>query len=34
VENLSPSVWYFAMTSLNSRGVESERSGTASKTIG
>ena len=34
VDNLSPAVWYFAMTSLNSRGVESERSGTASKTIG
>ncbi|MEX2343354.1 MAG: putative Ig domain-containing protein [Steroidobacteraceae bacterium] len=33
VENLSPAKWYFSMTSVNSRGIESLRSGTASKTI-
>jgi hypothetical protein len=34
IENLSPAVYYFAMTSLNSEGVESERSATLKKTIG
>jgi len=33
IENLSPARWYFSMTTLNSHGVESERSATASKTI-
>jgi hypothetical protein len=33
VENLPPAVWHFAMTSVNSRGVESNRSSTVSKTI-
>ena len=33
VENLSPARWYFSMTTLNSRGVESGRSATASKTV-
>jgi hypothetical protein len=33
VDNLSPAKWYFSMTSVNSNGVESDRSGTASKTI-
>jgi hypothetical protein len=34
IENLSPAVYYFAMTSLNSQGTESERSATLKKTIG
>lgn len=34
IENLSPSVYYFAMTSFNSQGVESERSATLKKSIG
>lgn len=33
VENLSPANWYFSMTSLNARGVESARSSTATKTV-
>ena len=33
VENLPPAIWHFAMTSVNSRGVESNRSPTVSKTI-
>jgi hypothetical protein len=33
VENLTQARWYFEMTSVNSSGVESERSETASKTI-
>ena len=33
IENLSPATWYFAMTSINSTGVESARSATGSKTI-
>jgi hypothetical protein len=33
VDNLPPAVWHFAMTSVNSRGVESNRSPTVSKTI-
>jgi len=34
VEDLSPAKWHFAMTAVNSRGVESKRSATVSKTIG
>lgn len=34
VENLTPAKWHFAMTSVNSQGVESTRSATVSKTIG
>jgi hypothetical protein len=34
IENLSQARWFFTMTSVNSRGVESSRSATASKTIG
>lgn len=34
IENLSPTVYYFAMTSFNSEGVESERSATLMKTVG
>lgn len=34
IENLSPDVYYFAMTSFNSDGVESERSATLKKSIG
>jgi hypothetical protein len=34
VENLSPANWHFAMSSVNSQGVESTRSATVSKTIG
>lgn len=34
VENLSPSTWYFAVKSVNTKGVESSLSGVASKTIG
>ena len=33
VENLAPAQWHFAMTSVNSSGVESGRSPTVSKTI-
>jgi hypothetical protein len=33
VENLAPSNWHFAMTSVNADGVESRRSPTVSKTI-
>jgi len=33
VENLTPARWYFEMTSVNSNGVESGRSDTASKSI-
>lgn len=33
IENLSPARWYFSMTTLNSHGVESQRSATASKTV-
>lgn len=33
IENLSAAKWYFSMTSMNSRGVESVRSATASKTV-
>ncbi len=34
IENLSPDVYFFAMTSFNSDGVESERSATLKKSIG
>lgn len=34
IENLSPDRWFFAMTAVNSVGVESNRSPTAAKTIG
>ncbi len=34
VENLTPAIWHFVMTSVNAEGVESARSGSASKTIG
>jgi hypothetical protein len=34
VSNLSPATWYFAMTSYNAQGVESDRSSAVSKTIG
>ena len=34
VENLTPALWHFEMTSVNSAGVESQRSPTATKTIG
>jgi hypothetical protein len=34
IENLSPAVWYFAMTSVNAQGVESLRTAVVSKTIG
>ena len=34
VENLTPARWHFTMTSVNSEGVESARSVSASKTIG
>jgi len=33
VENLPPARWHFAMTSLNSRGIESRRSRTVSKKV-
>jgi hypothetical protein len=33
IENLAPSIWHFAMTSVNSDGDESTRSTTVSKTI-
>ena len=34
IENLTPARWHFSMTSINNDGVESQRSQTASKTIG
>jgi hypothetical protein len=34
IENLAPAHWHFAMTSVNSDGVESRRSTTVSKSIG
>ena len=34
VENLTPARWHFEMTSVNTEGVESRRTPTASKTIG
>lgn len=34
VENLTPARWHFEITSVNSEGLESQRSPTASKTIG
>jgi hypothetical protein len=34
IENLSPATWYFSMSSINSEGIESARSGTASKMVG
>jgi hypothetical protein len=34
IENLTPARWHFEMTAVNGDGVESQRSGTASKTIG
>jgi hypothetical protein len=34
IENLTQARWFFTMTSVNSSGVESSRSATASKTIG
>jgi hypothetical protein len=34
IDNLSPATWYFSMTSVNSSGVESQRSEAASKTVG
>ena len=34
VENLTPAIWHFSMTSVNAGGVESRRSETVSKTIG
>jgi hypothetical protein len=33
IENLAPSIWHFAMSSVNANGTESVRSGTMSKTI-
>lgn len=33
IENLSPATWYFSMTSVNSSGIESTRSGTVSRTL-
>lgn len=33
IDNLGPGTWYFAMTSRNSRGVESERTAAIEKTI-
>ena len=33
VENLSPAIWYFVMTSVNGEGTESVRSATVSKAI-
>ena len=33
IENLSPATWYFSMTSVNSYGIESTRSGTVSRTL-
>jgi hypothetical protein len=33
VDNLSPATWYFSMTSYNSSGVESSRSGVVSTTL-
>ncbi len=34
VENLTPARWHFEMTSVNSDGVESQRTEASSKTIG
>ena len=34
IEGLPPATWYFAMTSVNSQGVESARSVVASKQVG
>lgn len=34
IENLSPSIWYFAMTAVNANGMESDRSTTVSKQVG
>ena len=34
IEELSPAKWHFAMTSVNSRGKESQRSATVSKEVG
>jgi hypothetical protein len=34
IENLSPTTWFFSMTSYNSDGVESNRSEVVSKTVG
>jgi len=34
VDNLSPSIWHFAMTSFNRKGQESSRSTTVSKQVG
>ena len=34
IEDLSPARWHFAMTSVNSRGRESQRSATVSKEVG
>ena len=34
IENLTPARWHFEMTSVNAEGVESQRSATATKTIG
>ena len=33
VENLTPAIWHFVMTSVNAQGVESTRSATVNKTI-
>jgi hypothetical protein len=33
IENLSPALWYFSMTSINAQGIESARSATASRSI-
>jgi hypothetical protein len=33
IDNLSPATWYFSMSSFNSKGVDSVRSATASKSI-
>lgn len=34
VYSLTPGTWYFAVTAIDAEGMESERSGVASKTIG
>jgi hypothetical protein len=34
IENLTPAIWHFEMTSVNAEGTESRRTQTASKTIG
>ena len=33
IENLTPAIWHFVMTSVNSKGAESSLSQTVSKTI-